>query len=187
MKPFVRDYFQQFRQLTAFSDEIFDQLNQIRDRFVRANERGNKIMIMGNGGSAAMASHVSVDLTKNAGIRAMNFNEADLITCFANDLGYEQWMKAALRFYANKNDVIVLISSSGRSRNVVNAANYSTENHLELVTLTGMDKSNPLKSANPSGINLWVNSKAYNLIEMTHHFWLLCVVDMIIGNAEYPA
>ena len=80
MKPFVRDYFQQFRQLTAFSDEIFDQLNQIRDRFVRANERGNKIMIMGNGGSAAMASHVSVDLTKNAGIRAMNFNEADLIT-----------------------------------------------------------------------------------------------------------
>ena len=57
-----------------------------------------KIMIFGNGGSAAIASHVSVDLTKNAKIRCVNYNEADLITCFANDYGYENWVKQALKF-----------------------------------------------------------------------------------------
>ena len=58
-----------------------------------------KIVILGNGGSAAIASHVSVDLTKQCGIRAINFNEADLITCFANDYGHDNWMKEALKKY----------------------------------------------------------------------------------------
>ena len=56
---------------------------------------GKKVIIAGNGGSAAMASHVAVDFTKAAGIRAINFNEADLITCFSNDYGYEHWVAQA--------------------------------------------------------------------------------------------
>ena len=69
-----------------------------------------------------MASHCSVDLTKNAGIRAINFNEADLITCFANDYGYENWVARAIDFYADEGDVLILISSSGSSENMLNAA-----------------------------------------------------------------
>ena len=75
-------------------------------------------MIFGNGGSAAISSHVSIDLTKNAKIRTLNFNEADLITCFSNDFGYEKWVEKAVEYYHQKNDILILISSSGESRNV---------------------------------------------------------------------
>ena len=97
----------------------------------------NKILLLGNGGSAAMASHVSVDLTKQCGIRAINFNEADLITCFGNDYGYENWMKEAIKKYYDKGDLIILISSSGNSKNHVVAGNYCKKNKISLITFTG--------------------------------------------------
>ena len=84
-------------------------------------------MIFGNGGSAAIASHVSVDLTKNANIRSVNFNEADLITCFSNDYGYERWVEKAIDFYADDKDVLILISSSGKSLNMINACKAARE------------------------------------------------------------
>src|SRR5436189_251986 len=71
-------------------------------KFKETHRNGRKLIVVGNGGSAAIASHVSVDLVKTAGIRAMNFNEADLLTCFANDYGYEHWVEQALGFYADK-------------------------------------------------------------------------------------
>ena len=193
MKQFINDYFNEFQKLVAYNSEISDRLEMIKKMFETTHEAGNKIIFVGNGGSAAMASHCSVDLSKNAGIRSINFNEADLITCLANDRGFENWVTEALRLYADKGDVVVLISSSGKSDNMINAAKYCNQNFLTLVTVTGMDKLNPLKSQNDKGsytdsdLNLWVNSKAYNLIEMVHHFWLLCICDMIIGKAEYSA
>ena len=193
MKQFINDYFKEFQKLTACNLEISDRLQVIKRLFESTHKSGNKIIFVGNGGSAAMASHCSVDLSKNAGIRSINFNEADLITCLANDRGFENWVTEALKLYADKGDVVVLISSSGKSDNMINAAKYCNQNFLTLVTVTGMDKRNPLKSQNDKGsytdsdLNLWVNSKAYNLIEMVHHFWLLCICDMIIGKAEYSA
>ena len=79
-------------------------------------------MIAGNGGSAAVSSHFSVDLTKNAKVRSINFNEADLITCFSNDFGYEKWLSNAIKFYADKGDLLFLVSVSGESKNIINAA-----------------------------------------------------------------
>jgi D-sedoheptulose 7-phosphate isomerase len=193
MKQFVNNYFKEFQKLTACNLEISDRLQTIKALFETTHKSGNKIIFVGNGGSAAMASHCAVDLSKNAGIRSINFNEADLITCLANDRGFENWVTEALKLYADKDDVVVLISSSGKSDNMINAAKYCNQNFLTLVTVTGMDKLNPLKSQNDKGsytdsdLNLWVNSKAYNLIEMVHHFWLLCICDMIIGKAEYSA
>tara|TARA_R110000824_G_scaffold39916_1_gene120096 strand:- start:237 stop:818 length:582 start_codon:yes stop_codon:yes gene_type:complete len=193
MKQFINDYFKEFQKLTTCNLEISNRLQVIKQLFESTHKSGNKIIFVGNGGSAAMASHCSVDLSKNAGIRSINFNEADLITCLANDRGFENWVTEALMLYADKGDVVVLISSSGKSDNMINAAKYCNQNSLTLVTITGMDKRNPLKSQNDKGsytdsdLNLWVNSKAYNLIEMVHHFWLLCVCDMIIGKAEYSA
>lgn len=147
----------------------------------------NKVIVLGNGGSASIASHVSVDLTKNAKIRSVNFNEADLITCFANDFGHENWMKEALRMYCDNNDVVVLISSSGKSRNILNAAKWCKKSNIKLITLTGNNSSNPLKKINKNGINFWINSKAYNHIEIAHLFILLSVVDLIIGKSVYKA
>jgi D-sedoheptulose 7-phosphate isomerase len=145
-----------------------------------AHQKGKKIVIVGNGGSAAMASHVTVDFTKAAGIRAINFNEADLITCFANDYGYEQWVAKALEAYADKGDLAILISSSGKSQNIINATEKATEIGLSTITLSGFFKDNPLKKS--GDLNLWVDSCEYNVIEMTHHIWLLAIVDYIIEN-----
>ena len=77
-----------------------DILREATEMLRKASREGGKIIIVGNGGSAATASHVSVDLTKIAHIRSVNFNEADLITCFSNDYGYERWVVKALDFYA---------------------------------------------------------------------------------------
>ena len=79
-------------------------------------------MIFGNGGSAAIASHFSVDLTKNAKIRCTNYNESDLLTCFSNDYGYEKWVEKSIDFFSDPGDVVILISSSGRSKNMLNGA-----------------------------------------------------------------
>lgn len=146
---------------------------------------GKKVIIIGNGGSAAMASHVAVDLTKAAGCRSITFNEADLLTCFANDYGYDKWVIKALEFYADKGDVIILISSSGNSPNIINGAKWAKDFGLKLITLSGFSENNSLKKI--GDINLWAQSTGYNIVEMTHHIWLVAIVDFIIGKIEYKA
>ena len=152
------------------------KLLSISKIFKIANLKKKKIIFfLGNGGSAAMASHVSVDLTKNANIRAINFNEADLITCLSNDHGYENWMKSALELYCDKGDIVVLISTSGASKNILKAAKWCVEKKQKLISFTGKKKNNKLKLINKRGINLWVNSNSYNHVEMVFiifGFWL---------------
>ena len=183
-KQWLVEYFGLYQKF-VYDDQIINDLIKIKDKWLEANEKSKKIIFCGNGGSAAMASHCSVDLTKNAGIRAINFNEADLITCFANDFGYERWVEKAIDFYGNPGDVLVLISSSGNSMNIVNAASKAKDMGILVITFTGFEKANKLKQLGK--INCWVNSKAYNIVEMTHHIWLLAIVDMIIGDSEYSA
>ena len=162
-----------------------DDLISAAEKIQAVSQKGKKLIIAGNGGSAAMASHVSVDFTKAAGIRAINFNEADLLTCFANDYGYERVFEKAIDFYGDEGDMLILISSSGNSANVVNAANRAKELNMSVITFSGFESNNPLRKH--GDINFWVDSKGYNIVEMTHHIWLLAMVDYIIGNIEYSA
>ena len=143
----------------------------------QAHDSGKKVILAGNGGSAAMASHVAVDLTKTAGIRAINFNEADLLTCFANDYGYEHWVARALEFYADPGDLAILISSSGASQNMVNGAEQARAMGLAVISLSGFSPDNPLRRL--GDLNLWAASDSYNIVEMTHHVWLLAIVDYL--------
>ena len=155
-------------------------LDSALELIIETKNSNKKLIIIGNGGSAAMASHVSVDFTKNSKVRSINFNEADLITCFANDFGHQNWMKEALKHYFDQGDLVILISSSGSSQNILNAAKWCKQNDINLITFSGMKKNNLLKQTNKNGINFWVNSKSYNHIEMIHHIWLLYLVDMVI-------
>ena len=84
-KNFVKEYLEDFSSLIKPDDKIIQKIIEAKEELLKVKNNGSKIMIVGNGGSAAIASHFSVDITKNAKIRAVNFNEADLITCFAND------------------------------------------------------------------------------------------------------
>jgi D-sedoheptulose 7-phosphate isomerase len=183
-RVWLNEYLNRYKK-SIFDESVYDDFLKVKALWQNANDRDNKVIFLGNGGSAAMASHCAVDLTKNAGVRAINFNEADLITCFANDYGYQEWMAKSVEFYGDEGDVLVLISSSGCSKNVLQAAEKAKLMGIEVITLSGFDKDNPLSQL--GSINLWVDSHAYNIVEMTHHIWLLAVVDLIIGNAEYSA
>ena len=185
-KEFLTSYINDFSDLVKPNEIIVDQLEKVAGQLKTIHSKGNKTLIFGNGGSAAIASHFSLDLTKNARLRCINCNEANLITCFANDYGYEHWVEKAVEFYGDEGDVFIGISSSGSSNNILNGCRAAREkNFSKLITLSGMSADNPLRKM--GDINLWVDSKAYNYIENIHQFWLLAVVDMIIGKTEYSA
>ena len=184
-RDFVKTYLEDFSTLVRPDDQIVEKIISTKNTLVQTKKNNSKIMIFGNGGSAAIASHVSVDLTKNANIRSVNFNEADLITCFANDYGYEKWIEKAIDFYADDKDILILISSSGKSQNMINACKAARNKKIsKIITFTGHNKDNPLSKL--GDINFWINSKAYNFVENTHQVWLLTIVDLIIGKREYP-
>ena len=176
-REFIQKYLKDFSDLILRSNEIIDSLIQIKDALVTASKNGKKSIIIGNGGSASIASHVCVDLTKICKVRSVNFNEANLLTCFSNDYGYEHWAQKALSFYADKGDVLICISSSGKSNNIINAAKYAKKIGCKIITLTGFSSKNKLKKL--GHVNLWLDSKNYNFIEMTHQTWLLSVVDFL--------
>lgn len=160
---------------------LFDKFIKIKNLIISAKKKNSKILIFGNGGSAAISSHVSVDLTKNIKVKAINFNEADLITCFSNDYGYEKWISKAIDFYADKGDILILISSSGKSKNMLNACKAAKKKKIaKIISFTGNKKNNPL--AKLSDISVWVDSNIYNYIENIHQIWLLCICDLIKLN-----
>ena len=158
------------------------QLEEASYMVWEAHKSSNKIILVGNGGSAAMSSHIAVDFTKAARIRAVNFNESDLITCFANDYGYEHWVEKALEAYADQGDLVILISSSGKSLNIVKGAEKAKSMGLNLITFSGFLSDNPLLKL--GDLNLWVNSSEYNIVEMTHHVWLVAIIDYLIETKK---
>lgn len=174
------EYFDFYLKNLKPSKIVKSNLDSALELIIETKNSNKKVIIIGNGGSAAMASHVSVDLTKNSNVRSINFNEADLITCFANDFGHNNWMKEAIKHYYDEGDLTILVSSSGKSPNILNAAKFCITKKIPLITFSGMNKDNPLHQLNKSGINFWVNSKSYNHIEMIHHIWLLYIVDQLI-------
>lgn len=178
-----KDYFNLYKGL-HINNEVLEKLTELKN-LIEEKSQKNKIYIFGNGGSAAMASHVAVDFSKNAQTNMMTFNEYDHITCLSNDYGFDQWVSKTLEMYACKGDMVILISSSGNSMNMVNAASYANKSNIDVVTFTGFDEQNKLKKL--GDLNFWVNSRAYNIVEMIHQIWLLAVCDSIIGSAEYSA
>ena len=167
------------------NDKYLKDLISVKDILKATHSNGKKTMIFGNGGSAAIASHFSVDLTKNAKVRCTNYNESDLLTCFSNDFGYERWVEKAIDFYGDEGDSLILISAGGNSPNMINGANQARKKKIrKIITFTGNSEDNKLKKL--GDINFWVNSKAYNHIENVHQILLLSLVDLIIGKTEYP-
>jgi D-sedoheptulose 7-phosphate isomerase len=185
-KSFLTSYLNDFSKLVKPDKNIVHKLVEIANLLKDIHADGKKILIFGNGGSAAISSHFSVDLTKNAGLRCVNFNEADLITCFANDYGFERWVEKAVDFYGDEGDLLIVISSSGSSKNMLNGVKAARNGNFKtVVTLSGFAEDNPLRQL--GDINVWINSRAYNFVENIHQVWLLAIVDLIIGKAEYSS
>jgi D-sedoheptulose 7-phosphate isomerase len=172
---YSQDYFKKiYFALSGLDLKKFDKFLNFLLKIKKTNK---KVILAGNGGSAAMSSHVSVDLIKQCGIRAINFNEADLITCFANDYGHENWIQKAIEKFHDVGDLIILISSSGNSKNHLVAAKYCIKKKLKLVTFTGFSGINLLSKL--GNLNFYLHSKNFNQIEMVHHVWLLLACDYL--------
>tara|TARA_E500000331_G_scaffold215832_1_gene206900 strand:- start:65 stop:625 length:561 start_codon:yes stop_codon:yes gene_type:complete len=177
----LKNYLKRLSNKIVPDQETINKIIKVKNVLIDTKKKRSKVLIFGNGGSAAIASHISVDLLKNTKIKAFNFNEADLITCFANDYGFEKWIEKAVDFYAEKNDILILISSSGKSKNMLNACKAAKRKKVsKIITFTGNKKNNPLSKL--GNINLWVDSNVYNYVENIHQIWLLSICDLIITN-----
>tara|TARA_Y100001970_G_scaffold233310_1_gene290784 strand:+ start:1637 stop:2179 length:543 start_codon:yes stop_codon:yes gene_type:complete len=166
-----------FNLLNDFDTSLIDKSV---DLILNCKKNNGKIFIVGNGGSSSIANHVSVDFTKVANIKSETFNNSNLITCFANDYGHDNWVKEAIKAYFQKNDMLILISSSGSSNNIINAAKFCKKNNIPLITLSGFEINNSL--SHYGDVNIHINSNNYNFIEMSHHIILLSIVDIFAKN-----
>lgn len=148
---------------------------------VRAlDKRRGQVFVIGNGGSAAIASHLATDLLKNGGLRALTFNETSLITCLSNDLGYEFVFARPLEICLKKTDLLVAISSSGKSKNILAAVLTAKKRKSFVVTLSGFDSKNSLRSM--GNINFYVPSFSYGFVEIAHSAICHCLADIVTSS-----
>lgn len=184
-KVFLDDYVGRLHRVIRVDDAVVAQIAATRDIWLRTSGQGGRVIFIGNGGSAGIASHLAIDLSKNASLPAACFSDASMMSCLANDYGFEEWLAHALRLNARAGDCLVAISSSGRSKNILNAVAKARAMKLDVITLSGMSPDNPLREL--GDVNYWVDSRSYNIVETAHQFWMMAVIDLIIGRAEYPA
>ena len=154
-----------------------------------ATAGSGKVMAIGNGGSAAIASHLQNDICKAVGLRGLVFNEQPLLTALANDDGYEAVFETPVRLWAETGDVLVAISSSGRSPNILRAAQVGAEQGCEVITLSGFDEDDPLRTL--GAVNFYVASGVYGLVENVHgavtHFMTDRALQIIKGRTDTGA
>ena len=145
----------------------------------RAHADGNKLMFIGNGGSAAIASHLAIDFSKNGGMRACAFNDGAALTCLANDLGYENVFAHQIALHGRPGDLLVAISSSGCSANILNGVEAARLNGAEVMTLSGFKPDNPLRAMGE--VNLYVPSMDYGFVEISHLTLGHAILDLAMG------
>ena len=140
---------------------------------------GKKLIFIGNGASAAMASHMSVDFWKNVGVKAIAFNDAALLTCMGNDYGYPHVFEKPIEMFADQGDIVLAISSSGKSENIVRAVAMAQQKGCLIITLSGFKDDNPLSKY--GAINFYVPDTEYGPVEVIHQAILHCLADMVMS------
>lgn len=147
---------------------------------VRAMEdRSNKVMFVGNGGSAGNSSHMAIDYLKNGGVPAIAFNDGASLTCLANDLGYEQVFAKQVNMHGKKGDLLIATSSSGKSKNILAAVASARAEGCIVLTLSGFTRDNPLKSL--GDMNFFVPSGEYGFVEISHLALCHAILDIKMG------
>jgi len=175
-----------------FSDEeSLEMFNSAIEALLSTYKKGGRLFLAGNGGSAADSQHLAAEFIGRQVFdrdplpaEALT-TDTSTLTAIANDYGYENWLKAAIRYYTKTNDLVVLLSVSGESKNLINAASFCKKKKIKLITITGATKNNSLSKKGT--INYWINSKAYNIVETVQMAILASIVDRIIGKSEYSS
>lgn len=154
---------------------VLGYLKMCRDT---AGPNGARLIFIGNGGSAAIASHMAADYQKNGGFSTLCFNDSASLTCIGNDLGYGSVFRLPLERHARVGDVLFAISSSGNSVNIVSSVQFAVERHLNVVTLSGFSPDNLIRKA--GGVNFYVPSSNYGVVEIAHLSILHGLLDEVM-------
>lgn len=148
------------------------------DRIEATAGRGNKILFVGNGGSAGITSHAAIDYMRTAGMRTLCFNDGAMLTCLSNDFGYEQVFEKPVGIHADAGDVLVAISSSGQSENILRAVTAARTKKCQVFTLSGFESDNPLRMM--GDLNFYVPSQRYGYVEIAHQILVHAILDLIM-------
>jgi len=140
----------------------------------------NTMYFVGNGASAAMASHMAADFSKNCACRAMAFNDIALMTAVSNDIQYDECFSVPLLRFANPGDMLITVSSSGNSPNVINAIHAARSIDLHIVTVSGMRVDNVSRKL--GDLNFWIPADSYGYAEAGHQALLHCWLDMYVDS-----
>jgi len=186
MNSFFDKYFQDYNKLLSVF--LFDKENKNNlDKAIRMLKDTRKthstIYLIGNGGSSAIAEHMAIDLTKNAGLRAFAISGSPMLTTLANDFGYEKVFQKAIEYFAKPGDILIAISSGGMSKNILNACKEAKQKKMKILTFSGFSKNNLLRRM--GNLNFWVNSRAFGYVELIHNLLIHYINDAILGSAEY--
>lgn len=138
-------------------------------------EKGNRVYLVGNGGSAGVASHTATDFMNVVKLRAHTLYDSSILTCMTNDYGYENAFARMLSQVVARGDALIAISSSGKSQNIRNAATTVKQAGGIVITLSGFDRANPLRSL--GDLNIWLDSSDYGFVEIGHQFVLHNIAD----------
>lgn len=156
---------------------LADGISDLMQSAQKSHQQGGKVIFIGNGGSAAIASHMANDFSKNGGIRAVCFSDSAQLTCLSNDYGYDQVYAKAIEMLAQPQDILVAISSSGKSANILNAVQSAKARECKIFTFSGFDADNPLRKS--GSVNFYVPSHEYGFVELTHMIICHATIDFI--------
>lgn len=148
------------------------------DAIIKIKENEKQLFFIGNGGSSAIASHMTADFMKNGGMKTYCLYDNAVTTCMGNDYGYEYVFSRPLSLLANKGDMLVAISSSGNSKNIINAIKAVQEAEASVITFSGFRPDNKMKGM--GNINVYAPLEEYGIVESIHNLILQQIVDIIL-------
>lgn len=155
-----------------------DGITLLVEVFTKVKRNGGQVFFIGNGGSAAIASHMTADFMKNGGLRTYSLYDNSVTTCMGNDYGYEYIFSKPLELLIGEGDLLVAISSSGNSMSIVNAIAVAKAKGAEVITLSGFKQDNKIRQM--GDYNLHVGIEHYGIVESVHNLILQQVVDVIL-------
>jgi len=168
--------------LTHYTILISNYLNQtffflkIKNILIKLRETKKKIYFFGNGASAAFANHMALDFSKNGKILSRSLSDSAMLTALSNDYSYENAMIEFLKIeIVTKDDLVITISSSGNSPNIISVLNYCKENNIQTLALSGLKKEN--KSIELADYSIYVPMKTYGMVECIHQILLHLILD----------
>lgn len=165
-----------------FIDNCIEALRQFdNDEYIKyknAYYNTKKFIILGNGGSNSAASHIAQDMTKRGGKRALAFTDPSMLTCFINDYGQDNAYVKFIDFFADASTLVILISSSGNSQNLVNCIKFCEDENISYGILTAFDKNNIMRmTAEKPVFDYHIDTNSYGVAECVHQIFLHGIVE----------